>query len=431
MRLTGYILTWLALLLLGCNRTGTKQAEGVTLDSVVADTWFTNLFMGDIGGFTGSDGTYSVQLPDGRTAWIFGDTFIDGVNPDNTRKHQDPMYVRNSIVLQDGDSLRTLYNIVDGRNASFAIPPVVTENLNGVTEDSVWFWPGDGYIHEDQLRIFFSEFAQVDTGMWGFEWRGTWLGSYALPGLDQKELVKLRDNSETNIHFGHAVCEDAPYIYVYGAGNGKPHAARFRRGEVKGAWEYFDGSGWQEEISKAAPMRAVGNANPGGTTGNAGSQGTDSNSGSEEAVSTADPVGLSGNAGSTGTDSNRRPVDTENDRVPAGTIDGSEQFSVFKLDERYVLLTQMGGLSGDIFSFTSETPAGPWDNRTKLYTTPLPDSAHNLFTYNALAHPQFTEEGMLLVSYNTNSHVLMDHFRDATIYRPRFVRIPLQWIEKK
>jgi hypothetical protein len=225
--------------------------------------------------------------------------------------------------------------------------------------------------------LFFSEFAQVDTGMWGFEWRGTWIGSYTLPDLSEAGLVRLRDHSETDIHFGHAVYEDASHIYVYGAGNGQPHAARYRRGEVTGDWEYFDGTGWQEEITNAAPMTTVSNAGP-----------------------------------------------TE-------AINGSEQFSVFRLDDLFVLLTQLGSFSGDIVSFTSEAPTGPWENKTKLYTTPLPDSSDNLFTYNALAHPQFTEDGMLLISYNTNSHVLMDHFRDATLYRPRFVRIPLQWIKKK
>ena len=36
-------------------------------------------------GWTGGDGTYSVGLPDGRTAWSFGDTFLGTIAPDGSR----------------------------------------------------------------------------------------------------------------------------------------------------------------------------------------------------------------------------------------------------------------------------------------------------------------------------------------------------------
>ncbi len=354
------------LLISGCNAGQKETNETGRTGSVHADDHFTGLFMGECGGFTGSDGTYSVLLPDGRTAWIFGDTFIGGVNPDNTRQQQDPIYIRNSVVVQDGDSLRTLYKNINGRRASFAIPPVVLDEGSGVTEDSVWFWPGDGYVGDNQLILFFSEFIKTGDDMWGFGWNGTWVGTYSLPGLEEIALKKIIPGEQTNIHFGHAVLEDKDHIYVYGGGEKKPHAARFRRGDVSGQWEFFTGMEWSSDISQSAPM---------------------------------------------------------------GEINGSEQFSVLKTDARYVLVTQMNGMNGDISAFTADTPYGPWTNKQTLYSPPLPDSAHNLFTYNALAHPQFTENGMLLISYNTNSYELADHFRDATIYRPRFIRVPINLID--
>lgn len=36
---------------------------------------------------------------------------------------------------------------------------------------------------------------------------------------------------------------------------------------------------------------------------------------------------------------------------------------------------------------------------------------------------------MLLVSYNMNSFKLQDHFENAGIYRPRFIRVPLEMID--
>lgn len=54
----------------------------------------------------------------------------------------------------------------------------------------------------------------------------------------------------------------------------------------------------------------------------------------------------------------------------------------------------------------------------------MPNPGGNLYTYNAVAHPQFGDDRGLLVSYNVNSFVFADLFEDAGIYRPRFVRLP-------
>ena len=334
-------------------------------DSVRVDEYFTGLFNRTGAGFTGGDGTYSVELPDGRTAWIFGDTFIGGVNSDGTRQHQEPKFVRNSVVIMDGDSLTTLYRKLDGLNASLVIHPDVLEGKDGLTEDSVWFWPGDGYVEGTHLKLFLSEFAQVDTGMWGFEWLGTWIATFSLPSMEQQKLEKIHTGSDTEIHFGHAVLKEDPFIYVYGLGEGGFHAARFTAGNEPGPWEFFTGSGWSSDPGQAAPM---------------------------------------------------------------ATFQGSEQFSVFRYQKRYVLVTQLGGFSHEIGSFLADTPVGPWIHPKILYRAPLPRPEMQLITYNALAHPPFIENGMLLISYNVNSLVLEDHYNHAWIYRPRFIRVPMKMI---
>lgn len=392
---------WLALLLRGCSlsaqepavrtgeaavRTGdaavrTGDAAGQTAgpappagvpvheeeaDRIRKDTFFTRLFQGTGEGFTGGDGTYSVPLPDGRTVWIFGDTFIGGVNPDGkTRYRQTPIYIRNSMVVQDGTELETLYREHNNRNASWIIHPYAIRKDGSLAEDSIWFWPGDGYCEGEQLKVFLSEFIRTGQGMWDFQWTGTWLAVFGLPGLEQRELMPVPQGLDAGAHLGHALLEDGQYIHVYGSGDGKPYAARFPQGRVTGPWEFYDGQSWTGDPSEAKPM---------------------------------------------------------------GELDVSEQFSVFQQEDLYVLLTQKG-ISDQIVSYTSETPYGPWGKPTLLYETPIPDSTGNLFTYNALAHPQFTEEKMLLVSYNMNSMRLEDLYRNTGIYRPRFIRIPLEMID--
>jgi predicted alpha-1,2-mannosidase len=343
-----------------------EKPERRHMREVVRDTFFTGLFRRSGEGFTGGDGTYSIPLPDGRTAWLFGDTFIGGIDPGrHTRSRTEPVYIRNSMVVQDGTELETFYRKLNNRNASFVIHPDAFRGDGTLAEDSVWFWPGDGYCGDGLLRIFLSGFVRTGTGMWDFRWTGTSVASFSLPDLAQKEIIPIPYGLQAGIHFGHALLEDKQYIYVYGSGDGKPHAARFPRGRINGSWEFFDGETWTGNAAAARPM---------------------------------------------------------------ADIDVSEQFSVFRQGDLYVLITQEGGISDEICSFTAGTPYGPWGNRQLLYRTPIPGSARNLITYNALAHPQFTEDGMLLVSYNVNSMVLEDLFKDAWIYRPRFIRVPLEMI---
>src|SRR4029079_14744623 len=56
------------------------------------------------GRWAGGDGSVSVELPDGRIAWFFSDTFVGTVNADHSLSSTARM-VNNSIVLQQGTQL--------------------------------------------------------------------------------------------------------------------------------------------------------------------------------------------------------------------------------------------------------------------------------------------------------------------------------------
>ncbi len=357
MKITLKVIIFMALLAASC--TGRKEAVSLP------ESYFTNLFIRSCCGFTGGDGTYSVLLPDGRTVWIFGDTFLGTVHPDKTRERETPIFIRNSFVIQDGDSLTTLHQVRNNRDASMIIPPAVMEN-EAMNEGMVWFWPGDGLIEEGKLKVFISLFAQPDTGMWGFRWESTWLATFTLPGIKEVELVEIPYSQAMQVHYGHAVLEEQDYTYVYGAHDGRPHAARYPAGNVSGPWEFFNGSSWLSDPARSRPM---------------------------------------------------------------GDFHASEQFTVLKIKDKYVYITQMDSFSTEICSFVSETPYGPWTGQSLLYTTPIPGDDKNLITYNAIAHPQFMDRERILVSYNMNSFQLEDHFTNADIYRPRFIWVPLKLID--
>ena len=108
----------------------------------------------------------------------------------------------------------------------------------------------------------------------------------------------------------------------------------------------------------------------------------------------------------------------------------SEQFSIFRIKDTYVLLT-MAKMTSDIYTYTSDSPFRNFTNKTFIYHAPEPeaDTTHQIFAYNALAHPQYIKDDELLVSYCINSFTVRDVFENAENYRARFIRVPLSLID--
>lgn len=332
---------------------------------VMVDSVWTDRFMPDTVGFSGADGVYSQLLPDGRTVWIFGDTFIGNLSEGNTRIRTNPLYIRNSFVVFDDNQRQTLQQGEPEEFKSMMIPPEVSDGSSGKTELELWYWPGDALIENGNLNVFLSKFSQVGEGMWDFQFEGTAMFRFSLPDFQIQGVKQF--NELNDIHFGHAVCETDSFTYIYGLKEKYPYVARAPKGNVIGEWEFFTGNSWGKESVEAQPVLE---------------------------------------------------------------FSGSEQFSVFTYKNTFIMIMQEGELSNQIFSFTADKPEGPWENKQLIYEILLPPDNENLFTYNALGHPQFIENDMLLISYNTNSFELDDHFKDALIYRPRFIRVPMELILK-
>ena len=332
-------------------------------NTVRFDSVFYQKFQMTKPGFTGGDGVYSVELQDGRSVWIFGDTFIGEVTPKQTREKTDPMYIRNCFVVQDNNNMTTVHKGKPEEFKSAMIPnEIETKNKS---ELDVWYWPGDGFEHKNTLNVFVSKFHQKTKDMWGFEYLETELVQFSLPDITEVNKVKIPYSNKNEIHFGHAVLETENHLYIYGLGKGKPYVARTKYENTNSNWEFYNGTNWVTDVNLAKPM-----------------------------------------------------VD----------FDGSEQFSVSKIENKYVYISQLGHLSKEVYSFVSTSPFGPWNNKKLLFETPIDTNNKDLFTYNALAHPQFTKNNELLISYNTNSMKLQDHFTNARIYKPRFMRVPLELI---
>lgn len=331
------------------------------------DTVFARTLIPDRGSVTGGDGTYSIALPDGRSIFLMGDSYIGPVT-NGSRSMQDHMY-RNTYILYNEAKVTGIYG-ANGEKSSAAVPPGVTD------EHQKWYWPGHGFVKDNKLYIFQTLMYQGEAGMWGFKYERTDILEYALPGLELRKTTTIPFEGPTDIHFGMAALADKDYLYVYAqkdVDNGLDPVAdalvgRTTIDNLYAHWEYFNGSGWSSDPSEAVKM-----------------------------------AGLS-------------------------SVAVSSQFNVFKIEGKYVLLTQEKQFdSGEIYTFIADSPQGPWYNKQLVYKIQENDNP-NLFTYNAMAHPQFQKDGMILISYNVNNEDFEQQHKEVSTYRPRFLWIAIDKI---
>ena len=112
----------------------TGAFNGYGDDNTRADTW------------TGSDSTYSVELPDGRTAWIVSDTFLGTIEADGSRSDETDM-VPNAIVVQDGETLTTYVG------GTVAEPRGLLDLCDYGWPDGRVAWAGAAQIHDGTLEV--------------------------------------------------------------------------------------------------------------------------------------------------------------------------------------------------------------------------------------------------------------------------------------
>ena len=73
-------------------------------------------------------------------------------------------------------------------------------------------------------------------------------------------------------------------------------------------------------------------------------------------------------------------------------------------------------------------PEGPWSKPKSVYTVPGLDRGKDYFTYAAKGHLHLSRKNELLVTYIINANNIWDMAADVAIYRPRFVRVPLDQV---
>lgn len=340
------------------------------------DSTFTEYFRRNSNGWTAGDATLSVPLPDGRTIWLFGDSYI--VNVDSTDNTLPCLFqVRNCMMVQDADDPSQMTTYIDEGGSG-----VLRSTFKLAPDDPSPLWPGHGFTDGDTVLIYFDLIDNTT-----LENLGIYIARLQLPDLTINSIRGPLPEYD-GIQVGRAVITDTASGYRYIYGNKvdwivwEPFVARTLIGtNIEAPYQFYTGSGWSFNPYLAAPV-------------------------SEEFVSPG--------------------------------------FSVFKMNNKYYMLTQENGLltcslGREIYILESDKPWGPFVNKQLVYTIEYLFNGYYTLTYNAQCHPSFTENNELLVSYNVNDVVdTLDPYicpsqckdigrdrMDADTYRPKFIRVPM------
>jgi hypothetical protein len=324
-------------------------------------------------GWIGGDGAYSVALSSERTLWLFSDTWVGDVR-DGRRTNVN--MVNNTLALQNGRGAKAKLHFIVRRDArgkpvAFFTP----EDKHG------WFWLQAGACIDKHLFLFFAQIEKTDSpGVFGFRQTGQSLGIISNPlapplewRVEQHKLPCTEFTSERHQTFGAATLVDGGYLYIYGTDEdirpGKLEryltVARVPTNCIAdfSAWRFYAGGQWGVDYHKASRVA--------------------DRMASECSVSFLPKLG------------------------------------------RYVLVYTDRGLSPKIQVQTSRTPWVNWSAPITVYQCPEMSVDKRLFCYAAKAHPSQGTEDELMISYVVNSYDAGQVIADATLYWPRFIRVPL------
>ena len=202
--------------------------------------------------WTAGDNDVSFDLPDGRRMWFFNDSFY-GNNLPGTNVFPGGTFTRNAVVIQNTDgSLHSLpITNQGGQWTYFRIPDEdVIYNTNGDSGSGVKnvFWVGDALIEDGEVKVYLIEVYGNDR---------SYLGKFTYPGL---EFIGIEEQEPFCRRYEKFFVED-DMIYLYANGGEgwtrTMYAARAELGDMngkKGTWEFWDGTAWNKDNTKAVEV---------------------------------------------------------------------------------------------------------------------------------------------------------------------------------
>jgi hypothetical protein len=399
------VATALCLLLLPTPSNAADDQRTVT--SVTPDPEWTAIFE-RTDGWTGADCAGSVDLGDGRTLWMFGDTWIGKIR--DGKRQPGATMVNNSIAVHltdksapwrapDPRSVQFVWGPKgkDGRTTAWAVPPAIAGEAASAND---WLWcNGGGVVGVGQggkgrrLVVFFFRVRHnpLGKGVWAFTTVGTCLAIVDnMPDAPERWRPKFYDLP----HASSGVSNDDREILWGLSASGERNAS-----DNEGRLRIF-GTLRKGRLEMSLVLARAASA-------------------------TIDRLDLDLFDGTAW----RRNCENCAKPLAGGLV---SEFSVEEMNNAgkptWVLIQSEPFLGKHIFARTAAKPDGPWSPRRSIYTVPDVAASRAYFTYAAKGHAALSRPGELLVTYLVNSQNLADVVRDTTIYHPKFLRVPLSAI---
>lgn len=174
----------------------------------------------------GGDGAYSIDLRDGRSVWLFGDSFI-ATSAAHTRR--ESKLVRNSIAVMKGrDPITATMEFAwreDGTGPGSFFPEVGDH----------WLWPVDGYrLEGGPLLIFLAEVRPTPGEGLGFASAG--FRAVRIPNPDRppaewklEPVASLPAPADVNGTVGNCVGREGDFLYAMSVDGDREHHGRMAR----------------------------------------------------------------------------------------------------------------------------------------------------------------------------------------------------------
>jgi len=317
--------------------------------------------------WAGADDAYSIDLGEGRTLWLFGDTFIDTTS---RRAREGASFIRNSIGIQTGyDPSNATMDFYWRTNSDGAPASFFPER------DGEWFWPGHGVRIGDQLLLFLMRIRSTGTGLMfeGYDWEAVLVGNLDADPLAWDVKWLETPGNDLGVIVGSAsVVVVGEHLYAFGSQEPVvPHPIfvvrwpvdEVVRGDLANM-EWWTGAetGWMHQ---------------------------------SEAELRPQPVYQNGQ---------------------------TEQTIHYDEASRRFLQVQTMGFGPAVITLrAADQLTGIWSEPDTIYTPPE-FSRPNVMIYAGKAHPQLAGADLVL-TYATNTLDFTELFSDSLIYYPRFIRL--------
>lgn len=350
-------------------------------------------------GWTGADGINTADLLDGRVLWIFGDTWIGQIN--EGRRCTNSEIVNNTIAIHQKPSLSWMPP--DPQHIKFYWENENNKNQSWIRPDqenkNIWFWPtGNGLVTKDtkgNFRLFFfvGKIARVsdDDGILSFNRAGNALVivenfhddaiNWRIRKVDIPSLMPESEKTGWGVSLllvPSPAMTEVEFIYIYGINEENVQNKKLLLARTPAAlaeqietWECYKGKGFWERIDTGCHFIA-------------------DNLASELSV----------------------------------------ELVTIRNKKLYVMIHSEDGFGDRILLRSAQYPEGPWSEPVSVYRVKDIQNNPKLVTYAAKSHSCISKPGELLISYVINSFDFEFAVQNADIYRPRFIRLFLDQIDR-